>query len=416
MNTEYFIAKRILRSNDESNSLSKPMVRISISAIALGLAVMILSAAIVTGFKTEIRNKLLGFGSPIQVTNYDSNVSDEPQPIYKNQLPLADIMGIKNIKKINCFATKNGIIKTKEDNEGVVLKGVSTDYNWEFIQKNLLQGEIISLSDTAISKSIVISQILAKRLKLGLGDKMVIYFLIKKNIENEPEYEQRAKAFTISGIYKTGYDEKDSKIALIDLAQIQKLNYWESNQVAGYEIALFEFEKLEETNDRINELIGQGLIAQTIFELNPTVFSWLDLQNINAIIVIALMVLVAGINMITSLLIIILERTNMIGLLKALGAQSNSIQKIFIYNSFYLLAKGVLWGNFIGLSIALIQKKFELIKLDQQSYYISSIPIQLHFNDLILLNIGTIICCLLMMILPSFLATKISPIKAIKFN
>jgi lipoprotein-releasing system permease protein len=391
------------------------MVRISVLAIALGLAVMILAVAIVSGFKQEIRNKLIGFGAPIQITYYDSNISDEPQPINKSQLP-EELKSNSNVKHVSCFATKNGIVKTKDDNEGVLLKGIGNDYDWSFIQQNLIAGKIFTVPNTEASKSIVISQTLAKRLQLNINDKMVIYFLTKKNTNGIIQYEQRAKTFFICGIYHTGYEDKDNKLVFVDIAQIQKLNYWNDNQIGGYELSVNDFSKIDQTNDEINNSIGQELIAQTILELNPTIFSWLDLQNINALIVIVLMIIVAGINIITSLLILILERTNMIGLLKAMGASSRMVQKIFIINSFYLLLNGMFWGNLIGLTIAFLQRKFHLIKLDQQSYYISSIPIHLHWNDVLLLNIGTLVCCLCMIVIPSFIVTRITPLKAIRFN
>jgi lipoprotein-releasing system permease protein len=416
LNIERFIAKRIIFGSVNSKQLSRPIVRISVLSIALGLAVMILTVAIVSGFQLEIRNKLIGLGSHIQITNYDNNVSDEPQPIDKDPLLIDSLKKNKNIQHIQLYATKSGIIKTKTDNEGVLLKGIGADYDWTFINKNLKSGHAFTVSDTGLSKDIIISKYLADKLELKLNDKMVVYFLIKKTDSATVQYEQRAKAFYISGIYETGYEDIDKRLVLIDIRQIQKLNYWNDNQVGGFEIAIKDYKKIDKVGEEVNELVGQGLIAQTIKKTNPTVFSWLDLQDMNAVIVIILMILVAGINMISALLILILERTNMIGILKALGAKNNQVQKIFLYNAAYLIGKGMLWGNFIGLSLALLQKHFGLFKLDQATYYVSVIPINISPLAVVLLNIGTLLCCMLMLIVPSFIVSKITPVKAIRFS
>lgn len=416
MNTERFIAQRIIFGDRSSNQLSRPIVRISVLGIALGLAVMILTIAIVTGFQMEIRNKLIGFGSHIKISHYDTNVSDEPQPINKNQPFIADLKNNPDIKHIQVYATKSGIIKTKTDNEGVVLKGIGADYDWKFINENLKSGTTFTISDTGLSRNIVISKHLADKLELKLNDKMILYFLIKKTDSTATQYEQRAKVFYISGIYESGFEEIDNQLVLVDIRQIQKLNYWSDDQIGGFELAISDYKKIDKTGAEINELIGQGFIAETVKETNPTVFSWLDLQDINAIIVITLMILVAGINMISALLILILERTNMIGILKALGARNGSIQKIFLYNAVYLIGKGLLWGNILGISIAFLQQHFGILKLDQATYYIPVVPVHIDLFSVLLLNIGTLVCCLLMLIIPSFIVSKITPVKAIRFS
>lgn len=416
MNTERFIAKRIIFGSGSSSQLSRPIVRISVLGIALGLAVMILTIAIVTGFQNEIRNKLIGFGSHIQITNYDNNVSDEPQPISMQQSFLDKIKSNPEVNHIQIYAAKSGIIKTKIDNEGVLLKGIGRDFDWKFINENLKSGKTFSLSDTGLSRSIVISKYLAAKLELKLDDKMVIYFLTKKSDSTSFSYEQRVKTFFISGIYETGFEDIDKRVVLVDIRQIQKLNYWNEDQIGGFEIAIKDYKKIDKIGVEVNEVVGQGLIAQTVKEINPAVFSWLDLQDINAIIVITLMILVAGINMISALLVLILERTNMIGILKALGAKNGSIQKVFLYNAVYLIGKGLLWGNAMGIAIALIQQHFGLFKLDQATYYVSVIPININLFHILLLNLGTLLCCLIMLIIPSFIVSKITPIKAIRFS
>lgn len=416
MNIERFLAKRIISDSANGSQLSRPIVRISVIGIALGLAVMILTISIVKGFQEEVRAKLIGVGAHILITNYDNNSSDEPLPISNKQPFLEQLRHDPTVAHFNVFTTKTGIIKTKTVNEGVVLKGVGADYDWTFISNNLKEGRPFTVGDTGASRSIIVSRYLADKLELKLNDKVIIYFLAKRSNEHSTYHDQRVKTFFICGIYETGLEDVDKTLVLVDIQQLQKLNYWTPEQVGGFELTIHNYNQIDETGERINELIGAGLIAQTIKEMNPTIFSWLDLQDVNAVIVIALMVLVAGINMISALLILILERTNMIGILKALGATNKSIQKVFLYNAGYLIGKGLIWGNIIGISIALIQKYYGLFKLDEATYYVSTIPIQFNLVYILLLNVGTLLCCLLMLILPSFIVSKITPVKAIRFS
>lgn len=416
MNIERFIAKRIIFGAETGNQLSRPIVRISVLGIALGIAVMILSVAVVTGFQKEVRNKLIGFDSHIRITNYDNNVSDEPLPISSNQDFLKHLKANADIKHIQQFATKSGIIKTKIDNEAVLLKGIGKDYDWSFINSNLKEGKSFVVSDTGLSRNIVVSKYLADKLTLKLNDKMVIYFLTKKVDSASTQFEQRVKVFYVSGIYETGFEEIDEKLVLVDIGQIQKLNYWLPDQIAGFEVAISDYEKLDTVGEELDVLVGQGLTAQTIKQMNPTIFSWLDLMDMNAIIILVLMVIVASINMMSALLILILERTNMIGILKAMGASNGNIQKIFLYNASYLIGKGLLWGNLLGIFIALIQLYFGVFSLDAKTYYISQIPINFSILHIVILNVGTLVCCLIMLVLPSFIVSKITPVKAIKYS
>jgi lipoprotein-releasing system permease protein len=416
LNIERFIARRIIFGAEAGNQLSRPIVRISVLGIALGIAVMILSVAVVTGFQKEVRNKLIGFDSHIRITNYDNNVSDEPLPISSNQDFLKHLKANSDIKHIQQFATKSGIIKTKIDNEAVLLKGIGKDYDWSFINSNLKEGKSFVVSDTGVSKNIVVSKHLADKLTLKLNDKMVVYFLTKKVDSASTQFEQRVKVFYVSGIYETGFEEIDEKLVLVDIGQIQKLNYWSSDQIAGFEVTISDYEKLDALGEELDVLVGQGLTAQTIKQINPTIFSWLDLMDMNALIILVLMVIVASINMMSALLILILERTNMIGILKAMGASNVGIQKIFLYNAAYLIGKGLLWGNLLGISIALIQLYFGIFTLDAKTYYISQIPINFSILHIVILNVGTLACCLLMLVLPSFIVSKITPVKAIKYS
>jgi lipoprotein-releasing system permease protein len=376
---------------------------------------MILSVAIITGFKKEIQNKLIGFGAHIQITNYDWNASDEPQPISKNQDFITALRHDKNIKHIQLYATKSGIVKTKTDNEGVLLKGVGEDYDWQFIEENLKSGTAFKVNDT-LARNVIISQNIANKLALKLNDKMVVYFLTKKMDDTSSQYVKRVKTFFVSGIYETGFEDIDNRLVLVDIKQIQALNFWDNDQIGGFEIMVNDYDNLDAIADELFYTVGQELTTKTIKETNATIFSWLELQDTNALIVIVLMVLVAGINMISALLVLILERTNMIGILKALGAKNKSVRKIFLYNAVYLISKGLFWGNIIGLSIAFIQYHFGLFKLDQTTYYVSVIPININLFHVVLLNAGTLVCCLLMLILPSLIITRITPVKAIRFS
>ncbi len=402
--------------SENFNRFSRPIVQISLLGITLGLAVMILTLCIVVGFQNEIKSKVIGFGSHISITNYDCNVSNEPQPISKQQSFLNDLKSNLEISHIQIYSTKVGIAKTQTVNEEVVLKGIGKEYDWKFINDNMFLGRAVTFNDTGLSRDIVVSKSLSDKLELKLNDKIVVCFLTKTKDTTNSNYEQRVKVFYISGIYETGFSEIDDKLTFVDIRQLQRLNYWNENQIGGFEIAIKNMKNLDDVNDDVDRLIGQGLISQTIKQTNPAIFAWLDLFDINAIIVITFIILVACINMISALLILILERTNMIGILKALGASNFSIQKIFMYNAMYLISKGMLWGNILGIGLALLQKLFGVFKLDKSQYYMSVIPIDINIWTLLLLNIGTIVCCLLMLILPSFIVSKITPIKAIRYS
>ena len=377
------------------------------AGVALGFAVMVIALAIVTGFKQEIRDKVIGFGSHIQVSNFDENNSFETKPIFKTQDFLKELKNDPEIEHVQTFATKAGIIKTKEEIEGVVAKGIGPDFNWDFFNSRLVEGSIIQFKDTQRSNDVLISKLLSKKLNLHTGDNLVMYF-----IQQPP----RARKFTITGIYETGLEEFDNLYLFCDIAQIQKLNDWTTDQVGGFEIKIRDFNKLEEEGKKVYNITGSDLNAKTIKEIYPQIFDWLDLQNINAIIIITLMIIVAGINMISALLIIILERVNMIGTLKAIGAGSISIRKIFLYVSGFLLFRGLLMGNLIGIGLCYLQKTFQWIHLDQQSYYISVVPISISPVHILLLNIGTLLICIAMLVIPSMIVTRISPIQALRYS
>ena len=408
LNYELFLARGIL-SKDKSN-FSRPVIRISVISIALGLAVMLLSTAIVTGFKSAISNKVTGFGSHIQIVNFDLNKSYETAPISINQPFYPSLSENDGIKHIQVFATKSGLIKTEDQIQGVVLKGIGTDYDWSFFEDKIVEGNILKIEKDKKTNGILISRKMSKKLKLKLDDEVRMYFII------ENEIQPRGRKFTVEGIYETGLEEFDELFVIGDLRHIRKLNKWDSDQVTGFEVFVDDFNKLDEMTGLVYNSIGYDLNAVSIKDLYPQIFDWLELQDMNVIIILILMIAVAGINMISTLLILILEKTNMIGILKALGTRNISIRKIFLYNAAYIIGKGLLWGNLLGISLAVIQQHFHIFTLSQESYYVAYVPINLNIYYILLLNLGTLIACLLFLLFPSYIITRISPVKAIRFS
>ncbi|MEA4974258.1 MAG: FtsX-like permease family protein [Paludibacter sp.] len=412
MNLEYFIAKRIHFRQDRKH-VSRPAVRIAILGIAIGLAVMLLAVSIVTGFKKEIRNKTIGFGGHIQITNFDSNNTYELTPIVLNDTLINELAAIPGVKHIQAFATKPGIIKTNEQFQGMVLKGIDEHFDWDFFKSNLIEGDILHIGES-LQNQAVISKHQADLFKLKLGDTFFAYFI---------QDQVRARKFTISGIYSTNFIEYDKLFILTDMRHIKQLNDWQDWEVSGYEILIQDFDKIDEIGDQVYfktankaQANGNMLYTQTIRDINPQIFSWLDLLDINVWVILFLMLAVAGFNMISGLLILILERTTMIGILKSIGATNWSVRKIFLYHSLFLIGKGMLWGNIIGLSICAIQYFTGIVPLDPEAYYIATVPILFNWPLIIGLNIGTLIASILMMIGPSYLITKILPAKIIRYE
>ncbi len=412
MNTPFFIAKRLIRSGEraESSNISgtRPIVRIAIAGIALGLAVMIISMAIVTGFHEEIKNKVVSFGSDIVITEYSNLNAIEPVPVSKNQDFYPALTELDGIRHIQVFATKAGIIKTDEEIEGVVVKGVGGDYDWDFFEQHLVAGSVFETSDSSRSKNILISEIISKKLKLNVDDRMEVFFIKGER--------QRARIFDVTGIYKTGLAEFDERYVLTDITHIQRLNGWEEDEVAGFEVFVDDFNRLEELDDVVYHAIGMDLFSATIKELQPQMFDWLELQNVNVQVIIILMLVVAGFNMISALLIMIIERVYMIGTLKSLGMNDGKIRNIFIYQALYLTGVGLFWGNLIAITLCIVQQHFGLITLDEESYYVKVVPVNLDIIHILLLNAGTLFFCFLMMLLPSMVVSRIQPLKAIRFN
>lgn len=371
---------------------------------------MIIAVAIVTGFQSQIRDKVIGFGSHIQINKYDFNSSYEADPISKNQHFYPNIDKTDGIRHIQVYAHKAGIIKTKDQIQGVVLKGVGTDFDFSFFERNLLEGELLKLDEHSRSTEVLISKLLASKMKLSVGDDLRMYFV------SSNQSGVRGRKFVITGIFETGLLEFDELFVIGDIAQIQKLNNWEPDQIAGFEILLDDFNDIDELTELVYSEIGYDLNASSIKQIYPHIFDWLQLMDMNVIIILSLMILVSGITMISILLIVILERTNMIGMLKSFGAKNSLIRKLFIYNAIYIIGKGLLWGNLLGLAFCFFQKYTGVFGLDQESYYISVVPINIEVVPIIIINILTFVVCSFILIIPSLIIGKISPLKAIRFS
>ena len=413
MNFPYFIARRLIKGRTEKTSFSRPINVIAIIGIAMGLAVMIIAVAVLTGFKQQIRDKIVGFGSNIQILNFDSNISLETIPISDTQAFIPRIKEMKGIRHIQVFATKAGIIKTEEAIQGVVLKGVGSDFDWDFFSSNIVDGRVFTVTDTGRINDVIISKKISDMLRLKTGDSFAMYF-----VQDPP----RSRRFTVRGIYETSLEEFDKMYVFCDIGHIKRLNGWTDDQVSGFEIFIDDFDKLDEMTLAVRNQVGYKLLEdETKFRVTnirlryPQIFDWLNFQDMNVFIIITLMLLVAGFNMISGLLIIILEKTNMIGILKALGSDNGTIRKVFLYQASFLIVKGLLWGNLIGLGLAFLQLKTGLISLDPSSYYIKTVPVN-RLSHILMLNAGTMIIIILMLLVPSQLISRITPVKAIRYD
>jgi len=414
LNFELFIAKRIISGQPDKKIKTKPLVGTAIVAITLGLAVMIISLAVLTGFKKEITQKLVGFSSHIQITNLDSNSSFETEPIVSND-SLENLLNvIPNIKHFHHYAIKAGIISTDSEMQGIVLKGINDSYEAEFLNDFLVEGELLHLSDSSPTIQVLISNKLAQLLKLKLGDRMPTYFI---------QMPPAGRPFIVGGIYNTGLEEFDLKFVFCDIRHIQKVNGWEADEITGYEIILNADKHLADVSEKLYEFsivqLANGisnLDVNTVKEISPGFFDFLKLTDTNVWIILALMILVSGFNMVSGLLILILNRTNMIGILKSLGANNKSLRKVFLIQASYIIGIGLLLGNFLGIAICLLQDFYKVIPLDPEHYFVDAVPININLIHVILLNIGTLVLTLLMLLIPSGIISRISPAKTIKFD
>ncbi len=407
MNTSLFIAKRLYNAKENNNNYTRPIIRIAILAIALSVAVMIFSVFILSGFKSNISNKVFGFGGHINISKFSYNQSYENDPINFNSEMLTEIELMDFVDNVQTYATKAGVIKKNNEILGVVLKGVDQRYNWNFFNENLISGNVPLFNDSITENTILISKNISSKMKLNVGDEMIMYFMEKP---------VRVRKFIISGIYKTGLSEFDDITVIGDLKHIQKLNNWNLNQIGGYEISINNFKYIEIYTSLIDESIDYDLKALSINDKYPQIFDWLRLQDFNVLIILILILIVGGVNMITSLLIIILEKSRLIGMLKAIGASDWNIRHIFIYNSLQIILGGLFWGNLIAVSLSLLQIRFNFLKLDEAIYFMDFVPINIELFSLFLINLGTIIICYLILVIPSAVIAKISPAKSIKFE
>lgn len=403
MNFEYFISKRL--SKQKGKTFSRPIIIIAILSISLGVAVMITSISVLQGFKSEIKEKIIGFGSHVQILPYQSYNSYDSQGISLSPQEEKTLRKHENIKSINPFISLGGLIKTKDDFQGVMLKGIDNNYDSNFFHNYLLSGRFLSKEN--INKAII-SKHIANKLSLSLGDKLRIYFYIDNNY--------RARAMEVIGIYETGLSLYDEKIIICNIDQLRPLSSLKDNEVHGYEILLKDFSKQEESSEYIYNSTSHDKTILNIQEIEPNLFSWLNLLDSNVVVILLIMILVSIITITSTLLIIIFEKTQTIGILKSLGANNRSIIKIFLYNALNIIIKGILYGNIFALGLGYLQVRFKIFKLDQESYYLTSVPIEISFSQVMLVNLGTIIICFLALLIPARSISKISPIKSIRFD
>ncbi len=410
MNYELFIAKRIIAGKEYKNSISSPIIKIAITAIALGIIIMMISIATGTGLQTKIKEKISGFKGHVVITNYDDNSSDVSiSPVDIDQDFYPKFQHIDGIKNVQIFANKAGLIRTAEDFEGIVLKGVSKDYDWTFFKEYLIEGTLLDFNKSR-TRDVLLSKSLVDRLNLHLKDTINVFFM-----KSEPNKLPSRYKMVVTGIFDTGFNQFDKNMMIGDIREVQRLNKWSDQQVGGFEVLLDDFNQIEEKGNEIYTSIGSTLNSDTVVDLYPIIFEWVSLFDNNIWFIIGIMILVASINMITALLVLILERVQMIGILKALGASNWSIRKVFLYNAAYLILKGLFWGNLIGFALLFAQYYFGFITLNPETYYVSKVPISFNILTILLLNIGTLVMCFLLLLLPSFIISKISPVKSIKF-
>ncbi len=411
MNLEYFIAKRLITARDHKSSISAPIIKIAIAAIAIGMIMMIISIATGIGLQQKIRQKVATFNGHIIITNYDENQSQlSITPISTHQDFYPKFKNVQGINHVQAVATKSGIIRTETAFEGIIFKGVGKEYRWNHLQEYLVSGKLPNLN-SQLNDEVLISEFLANRLNLKVGDKFNTFFM-KEDTNQKPNL----RVFKITGIFNSGFQEFDSTFIIGDLRHIQRINKWESDQVGAFEVFVDDFNAIQEKGQEVYEKTGSTLDTQTIVEKYYYIFEWLKLFDFNIIVILVIMIAVATINMVVALLVLILERTQMIGILKSMGANNWAVRKIFLYNAFYLISKGLFLGNLIGVGMLLIQQNFGVIKLNPENYYVNEAPVFIDFGTIFLLNIGTILICLIILLIPSYIITKISPIKAIRFD
>ena len=414
MNYEYFIAKRVIGGKAYKNSISAPIIKIGVAAIAIGMVVMMVAIATGIGLQEKIREKVVAFNGHATITNYDSNASQESVvPITLNEKTASFYPNFKTVdavRHIQAVATKFGVIRTETDFEGAVFKGVGTDYDWQYFKSFLTEGHLPNF-DSKWSVEVLISKYLSNRLGLKLNDSFQMYFL-KDDTEKPPNI----ISFKIVGIYNSGFQDFDATYLLGNLRHIQRMNRWEENQIGSFEVFVENFEDLDSVGVEIYQNTPSNMNTSTVNEKFYSIIEWVKIFDKNIYGIIAIMILVAGINMITALLVLILERTQMIGILKALGSTNWGIRMVFLYNASYLILLGLFFGNIFGLSLLFIQKYFKPIAMNPDTYYVTEAPVYISWSYILWLNIGTMVLCIVMLLVPSYVITKISPVKAMRFE
>jgi len=408
LNLEYFIAGKI--SSKASDSFSKPAIQISYISIALGLALMIISVVIVIGFKHSISNKIIGFAAHMQIEGFSNNESVSEKPLNKNDVFITGLAKRKDVKHVQFTAYKAGVLKTEDQIHGVILKGIDNHYDTVFLHSCMVAGRMPLFSKEKVSDDVIISSEMADKMNLHIGDPVRVWFI------SEHDKNARGRKLTVCGIYKTSIEEFDHVFMIGDIRHVQKLNNWTKDQVGKVEIMVKDFKKLDQVADDIYRQIPYNLTVVTVKTRYPQIFNWLDLLDMNVVVILTLLIVVAGITMISTLLIIIIERTNMVGVLKALGMRNRSVRKIFLYKASYIIVRGMIWGNLLGLSFYFLQDKLRLIKLNPVNYYVDYVPVELNLYSLLALNIGTFLICFMMLIIPSYYITRILPSKALRFE
>lgn len=415
MNLPFFLSRRIYFSEGDRHEVSRPAIRIATIGVAIGLAVMIITVSVILGFKHTIRDKVVGFGSHIQITNFITLQTSVPAPIAINDTLMHQLKKIPNVRHVECYTMTQGILKTDSDFLGVAFKGIAEDYDLSFIRQNLQEGDLPTFSSKNSNNKLVISRKMADKLQLHVGDKVYAYFIAYDDV--------RARRFTVCGIYQSNMKQFDDVLCLTDQRTTNRLNDWEADQCSGAEILVKDFERIDETNMQIVQLMksysdryGETLASQTIFEAYPQIFSWLSLLDINVWIILALMICVAGFTMISGLLIIILERTQMIGILKALGARNSTVRHTFLWFAAFIISQGLLIGDVIGIGLIMLQQHTGFIHLDPASYYVDTAPMEMNIPIIIILNVATLLISVFVLIAPSYLVSHIQPVKAMKFD
>ena len=415
MNLPYFLAHRIYAQNDDKRKVSRPAIRIATIGVAIGLAVMIVSVCVVLGFKHAIRDKVIGFGSHIQVAEYNALMGGDGRAVQMDDSVMSVLSHIQGVKHVQRFAYRQGILKTDDDFLGVMFKGVGPEFDSTFIHKNMVEGSIPRFSDKVSGNKLLISKNMADKLHLKTGSRLFAYFIDYTGV--------RMRRFTISGIYQTNLTQYDNTICFTDLHAVAKLNGWPADVAGGAELTINNFEQLDDVErtviakvNRTTDHYGNTFASKAIKEVSPQIFSWLSLLDLNVWIILAIMMCVAAVTMISGLLIIILERTQMIGLLKALGAGNATVRHTFMWFSVFIIGRGLLWGNLVGLGLVALQYVTGLVKLDPATYYVSTVPVEVNLLYVVLLNIGTLIISLFVLIAPSYLISHIHPAKTMSYE